>query len=417
MERRDFLKLAACAGLGIVTPMAWHTDAFASEVNYEGPYYVMLNVVGGWDPTYLCDPKGVNDINRGFGEGDIETIASSPIRYAPSAVNRAFFEKYHRELLVLNGMDMATNSHQPGKRYAWTGRLDDSAYPSFAALVASVKAPKVPISFLSYGGYDATGKLIALSRVTNPDRIGPVANAGYLDGDLNNPYHNTYASDRIQQAVAERHHRRLDHQHLPRLQQAMSTLFAARLGATELRRLNEHLPSTLPIDNPLKSQALVALAAFKAGLCASVNLAIGGFDTHADHDNRQLPRQALVLEGIDYIMETAEAMGIRDKVVVVAASDFARTPWYNAQAGKDHWSISSAMMLGAGISGNRVIGATDDGQRAMTINAATLAVEAGGIRLRPEHFHQALRVHAGIADDPIAHQFGLETDDLGLFTG
>ena len=31
---------------------------------YEGPYYVVFNASGGWDTTYLMDPKGVNEINR-----------------------------------------------------------------------------------------------------------------------------------------------------------------------------------------------------------------------------------------------------------------------------------------------------------------------------------------------------------------
>ena len=47
-------------------------------------------------------------------------------------------------------------------------------------------------------------------------------------------------------------------------------------------------------------------------------------------------------------------------VVVVVASDFGRTR-YNGDGGKDHWPITSMMMMGAGISGGRVIGQTDRG--------------------------------------------------------
>ena len=195
----------------------------------------------------------------------------------------------------------------------------------------------------------------------------------------------------------------------------MSTLFTARLGSEELRRLNEYLPENLPTGNVLKAQALVALAAFKAGLCVSVNLAIGGFDTHGNHDERHLPRLAMVLEGIDYVMETAEAMGIRDKIVLTAASDFARTPHYNSDNGKDHWSISSMMLMGAGIRGNRVIGASDERQRILHINPTTLAQDDAGIRLRPEHVHRALRRHAGIADHALSHEFELVAEDLDLF--
>ena len=40
---------------------------------YEGPFYVVFNASGGWDTTYLMDPKGVNGINRLYKEGDIQT--------------------------------------------------------------------------------------------------------------------------------------------------------------------------------------------------------------------------------------------------------------------------------------------------------------------------------------------------------
>jgi hypothetical protein len=87
----------------------------------------------------------------------------------------------------------------------------------------------------------------------------------------------------------------------------------------------------------------------------------------------------------------------------------ARTPRYNEGAGKNHWSMGSIMFIGPGIAGNRVIGATDDGQVLKTIDPKTLAVdEKDGIRVRPEHLHVALRQHAGIADHEFANLFPLD---------
>ncbi len=413
------MKLASMAGIAVVSPAAWSRKARAAEARYEGPYYVMLNATGGWDPTYLCDPKGINGINRLYRQGDILSPNASPIRYAPigtgAGSNKTFFEKYARELLVLNGIDMATNSHFPGERYAWTGNLEDNSFPTFAALVAAAKAPKLPLSFLSYGGYDATGRLVPLSRITNASLIPGIANANGQKGDPTKPYHSAAANDRIQRAMKERHDREHHKDHLPRIRQAMTTMFTAQLGSAELRRISEHLPTTLPTDNPLKTQASVALAAFKAGLCVSVNMAITGFDTHAGNDDGQLPRIATVLEGIDYVMENAARLGIRDKIVIVAASDFGRTPNYNSGAGKDHWPITSTMILGQGIRGNRVIGGSDDGQMPYKVNPTTLALDNNGIRLRPEHIHRALRRHAGIFDHDLSRQFDLPGEDLNIF--
>ena len=61
-------------------------------------------------------------------------------------------------------------------------------------------------------------------------------------------------------------------------------------------------------------------------------------------------------------MRRAGELKIREQLVVVVQSEMGRTPNYNAGNGKDHWSIGSALFLGRGIKGNRVVGATDDKQ-------------------------------------------------------
>ena len=85
-----------------------------------------------------------------------------------------------------------------------------------------------------------------------------------------------------------------------------------------------------------------------------------------------------------------------------------RTPNYNNGNGKDHWSIGSAMFMGQGITGNRVVGATDEKQFAVPLAPETLACDRDkGIRVRPEHIHTALRELAGIADHPMSKKFPL----------
>lgn len=415
MERRDFLKLAAWSGLCVVTP----TSLLSRRANadtlkpYDGPFFVALNAAGGWDPTNLCDPKGINDINRNFSEGDILTAGN--IKYAPVGQHKDFFEAYYKELLVFNGVDMSTNGHNPGQRYAWTGRLDNAGYPTFTALAAAALAPGLPLSYLSFGGYDATGNIIPLARVSSPERVGMLAQADFINADENRPYHSEAALSQIEQALQARHE--ANHNHLPRVNEAQSTLFTARLSAKELKRITQYLPETLPTDQ-LQKQAMIALAAYKAGLCVGVNLVTGGFDTHDDHDNRQIPRQTVLLGGADYLLKQAETLNIRDKIVMMIGSDFARTPRYNTGNGKDHWSVGSMMVLGPGIKGNRVLGATTEEQKATNFNLQTLQVDdAVSTRLRPEHIHNNLRKLAGIEDHPLAKKFKLPTETPPLFEG
>jgi hypothetical protein len=67
------------------------------------------------------------------------------------------------------------------------------------------------------------------------------------------------------------------------------------------------------------------------------------------------------------------------------------------------------MFMGAGILGNRVIGATDEKQFLVPINAKTLTTDKdAGIRVRPEHIHDELRMHAGIALHEFSQRFPLD---------
>ena len=109
---------------------------------------------------------------------------------------------------------------------------------------------------------------------------------------------------------------------------------------------------------------------------------------------------------------------IREKLVLILQSEMGRTPTYNKGNGKDHWSIGSIMFLGPGIRGNRVIGATDEGQFAVPIDASTLALDRDhGMRVRPEHIHRALRELAGIDAHPYSHQFPLKVPDEARLEG
>jgi uncharacterized protein (DUF1501 family) len=196
---------------------------------------------------------------------------------------------------------------------------------------------------------------------------------------------------------------------LPRQERAESMLYAAQVNSKALERITPYIPKSIPKER-LSQQAEIALASFKAGVCVSANLSIGQFDSHANNDVDQMKLIPEFLAGIAYFIRRAGNLGIREKLVVVVQSEMGRTPTYNQGNGKDHWSIGSAMFLGPGIRGNRVIGATDEKQFAIALNPQTLAGDKDkdkNIRIRPEHIHSALRQYAGIANHPLSRKFPL----------
>src|SRR6476660_7025798 len=240
--RRDFLKLCGLVGLGLACPGGASSllrAAAREEPPYEGPYYIVFNASGGWDTTYLMDPKGVGEINRLYKEGDILTKGQH--KFAPIAKhikggmsNEDFFGEFGKELLVLNGLDYSVNNHSPGARYMATGKLDSLAYPTFAALVAACRGPDCPLAFLTFGNYSATGNLVAMSRVPYLPSLQKIANADAIEGNERSPYHDKFALDRIEEALREENATRAGQPRLPRAERAENMLYAAQVNSKAL---------------------------------------------------------------------------------------------------------------------------------------------------------------------------------------
>lgn len=443
MDRRKFLKIAAMTGLTVSAPLGIRR-ALAKPDPYPGPYFVLVNASGGWDPVYLCDPKPNGALNRLYGD----PATQGKIQYAPTPLddaslgleagtvanylmsNQQFFETYGPSLTVVNGIDMQTNNHDGGSRATWSGRLDEG-FPSIGAVIAATRAPDSSLAYISSGGYDVTQGLIPLTRMSSIDAIKRIAYPNQTDP--NNPetslYHTSATTDRIRKAQQARLEAQLAKQRLPRVQTAMNELVLARGSDDILTDLV--LPDELAMIpgyqlndlQNLQQQAQLAVAAFKAGMAVACNLNLGGFDTHGNHDRDQILQISKILKGVDFLMKEAEMAGIADDLVVMIGSDFARGPGYNGPldniyAGKDHWSITSAMFMGRGIGKNRVIGATTDDQRARPVDPASLALKDGGVVIKPESIHRSLRTLAGVADGEPAKQFPLAGDDMPkLLTG
>ena len=175
MNRREFGKLLGLAGLSTVSGLPLKM-ASAAEV-YSGPFFISLAAIGGCDVTSFCDPKanvaGERVINNWAESASIEQIGN--IAYAPVANNKQFFERFYQDMLVVNGVDAQTNSHDDGQRHTWSGRIA-RGYPSFGAIAASALGSTLPLGLVHDSGYSETAGITRFSRLQNPEVIRNLVN-------------------------------------------------------------------------------------------------------------------------------------------------------------------------------------------------------------------------------------------------
>lgn len=422
MDRRNFLKLSALCSLSLAAPLVTRKTA-AQSAGYGGPYWLLVHAGGAWDPRFLFDPIGGGDQNRLYtAEGSAGNIrfADYPVDLAQLGLDTTlgyenillspgdFAAKHGHRVTIINGIDTSTNNHEAGSRATWSGRLLGE-YPAFGALVAAAKAKDQPIPFISGGSYDVTAGLVPLARTGSPDTLTKVAYPHLINPNDTKPdrYHTDDTVARLRNARAERLARLRGRAGLVRERNAIDQLDHARLATGDLARIK--LPAKL-VDIPggqlddlerMERATQIAFSAFQSGVAAVATITLGGFDTHGDHNRNQARQVTKLLAGLDYLFTEADAAGLAGKLYVVVGSDFGRGPTYNSNndnAGKDHWPVTSMIVAGPNIPGNRVVGATDGGLQALPVDKGTLTPANGGVTLTPEIVHTALRAVAGVAD-------------------
>ena len=171
----------------------------------------------------------------------------------------------------------------------------------------------------------------------------------------------------------------------------------------------------------LRKQAILSLTTFEAGVAVSANMAFTGWDTHNNNIDNTTNRYTELFTLLREIRQMAEARGIGDKLHIFVGSDFGRTPYENATAGKDHWAIGSWMHVSANPGGGRgVFGATDPQMRGMRLKSDLTTVahdDMTGEKVTPGLLHNDVRRMAGIADSKFAAAYPLD-GELGapIFT-
>ena len=89
-----------------------------------------------------------------------------------------------------------------------------------------------------------------------------------------------------------------------------------------------------------------------------------------------------------------------DHTTIICFSEFGRGALLNSNGGRDHNLINSMLLMGGGIKGGQVIGATSDlGMQAQPIDLTTGVLDAGGEVIGNNHIARTLLHSIGVDDD------------------
>lgn len=357
---------------------------------------VWINMRGGWDILEITDPKpsSTSGIDMSYSWDLANQIAGGGTNDRVGRWLTRLASQQGQDMVVVRGLNMGTTSHMAGSVYMDTGLLDNTGQvnsASIPAIVASESAATIPIIQLN-GGSDP---------LTDRGLLNPVSVVRAQNLDL---YRSMYPDsdaalaqkllilDHLNSSIASRQSIRGTNDRLSDLATAEAKVrvqfqnnVGAQLALTDTDTAPFAVAPPQNLDSGMTEAFALALKMLKNNLVSCVNLGMGGFDTHANQERSMQPR----VESFDYLLSTfmneLRTAGQLDNTLIVVYSDFGRTPKINGRNGRDHWPFGGALMLGGGIAGGRVVGATDDDLRGLNINSTTGAIDSSGINLNPTH--------------------------------
>lgn len=168
------------------------------------------------------------------------------------------------------------------------------------------------------------------------------------------------------------------------------------------------------------AQAALAFQALKHGLAQTVTIELArGLDTHvntwADDQPNLLHNGFHALSTLVSDLKitdhpTLAGTKLIDNTTIVCFSEFARTPLINARDGRDHFLVSSCLLIGAGVPHNRVIGKTaDTAMSAYKVHPVTgRPVTTGGVHLNPQNILASIMDSAGYSTSNLRDEVPLK---------
>lgn len=340
MKRRSVLKLLA---LSPFSPYLLQSS-LASEIG-ERNFFLSMTLRGGWDTTLCLDPwkesdkPDATDLFIEYGHDAL--IKNGNIFLGPGA---APIQSYANDMAIINGIFLSEtdNGHDAAERYMLTGSTGQHSSMNLA--FAGAVDFNQGIGVLSNSSH-----IRGASKVTTSSIYG-----------IDSAYRNKLTGKQLKYFTKSQNHSsplisalKQMVQNSPNMEELFNNLDKADLGS---------------LENELKDATIVA-SAFSTHTSQFAHLDVDppgeGFDTHSNHEGIHLNSQSQTFEVIKKVLDILKntpyknGESVYDRTTVMITSEFSRTAALNNAKGKDHNPMTNSMvLLGNGIKGNQVIGAS-----------------------------------------------------------
>lgn len=438
LGRRRLLKIIGTSGLAALAGSLGRPSggpAVAQSAAARRFLHIML--AGGWDSLFATDPV-VSGTSRHTSEGIDALYRSDAYLGARVGGKRKLYvgagllaaENAFATMptAFVNGMLVEVSAHDLARNYNFSGRASLSLtreYPAIAALLGS-RSSGFPAHVVLGGRIPlgTTATSVAALQAQDLETLNLM-----LSGPGKGVEWNAMSISEANALVAT-----LDSAYAASLGVTDATLATWSTQAAELpgfyaRDFARHVELTEDIaaqygsvkDDDLQAMMAGAFLVLKSGMSSNVSLTVGSFDTHADEVDTQLPLLSQFAAALDVLVadlaatEDPGAPGrmLAETTTILVSSDFTRTPKLNVTDGTDHWQTGSAIVMGAGVTDDVVIGATDaDGKALGWVDGAAVEL-SDQTALTPEKLTASLLASLGLTAE--ADEISKERVD-GLFS-
>lgn len=401
LNRRGFLAgSAALLGLLGAAPRALAKAAPADRK------FLFVFAQGGWDPSRVfADALANPNVSTEAAAARATAGGLSYIAHPTRPSVDAFFAAHHAQTVLLNGLLVPSVQHEVCTQLMLTGRAVNGL-PDWGSAIAGLGGGDYTLPHLVAGGPSFPGPFTA--------EVARTGTQGQLDGLLSGDVLARQAQQigRLSPPAEALIDRYLARRATGRMQASAGTPDEpAALAFEEAIRKADQLEELRYDTNftgggTLLAQMGVAIDSLSRGIarCVSINDVGGGlgWDSHDNNDDRQALLFEALFEGLGRLMDelkrtpgTTEAT-LADETIVVVLSEMGRTPLLNNALGKDHWPYTSAMLIGPGLTGGRVVGGFDEGWFGAPMNPEAAALADDGVRIGPGTLGATLLAAAGL---------------------